>query len=127
MNKLVQILLVLFACISFQVTMADAKDLTHEAFAELRSKNPESILLDVRTTKEYADGFIKGAINTPHTDTKKILASVSKDDTIILYCRSGRRVGIVAEMLSKKGYQNIYHLDGDIKEWIAKGKPLEKP
>ena len=89
--------------------------------------NPESILLDVRTPEEYADGFIKGAINTPHTDTKKILASVSKDDTIILYCRSGRRVGLVAEMLNKKGYQNIYHLDGDIKEWIARGKPLEKP
>ena len=127
MNILAKLFLALLACISIQVTLADTKDLSHEAFAELRKKDPESILLDVRTPAEYAEGFIKGAINAPHTDTKKILATVSKDDTIILYCRSGRRVGIVAEMLNEEGYQNIYHLDGDIKEWIAQGKPLEKP
>ena len=127
MNKLIQLTVVMVACISLQLTMAETKDLSHEAFDELRSSNPESVLLDVRTPEEYGEGFIKGAINITHTDTQKILETVAKDDTIILYCRSGRRAGIVAEMLAEKGYQNIFHLDGDMKEWIAKGKPLEKP
>lgn len=127
MNKILQLLLILTTCIGFQVTMAEAKDLSHEELTELREKKIDSVLLDVRTPQEYAAGYIKGAINVPHTDTSKILSTVKKDDTIILYCRSGRRAGIVADMLAKKGYSNIYHLDGDIREWIAKGKPLEKP
>ena len=106
---------------------ADATGLSHDAFEKLRRDNPESVLLDVRSAEEYAEGFIKGAINIPHTEVNKILAKVSADDTVILYCRSGRRAGIVAKMLATKGYKKLYQLDGDMNDWLAKGKPIVKP
>ena len=62
------------------LTLAEATDLSHEAFDKLRNDNPESILLDVRTPDEYKDGFIKGAVNIPHTNLDKILSTVDKED-----------------------------------------------
>ena len=34
-------------------------------------------------------------------------AKVNKDDTVILYCRSGRRSGIAQETLQRLGYTRV--------------------
>ena len=123
MKVLISILIV----ISCSLITADAVDVSHEAFKKLQKDIPELKLLDVRSNEEYSEGYIEGAINLPHEDIEKILKTVNKDDTIVLYCRSGRRAGLVADMLEKKGYKNLFHLDGDMKGWLKAGKPLVKP
>ncbi len=127
MTYILKLILLTLSLTLSNLSIAEATDLDHDQFAEFRASNPEAILLDVRSTEEYASGFIKGAINIPHTELETILATLKKEDKIIMYCRSGRRAGIVAEQLAKEGYSSLYHLDGDIKGWVAAGKPLEKP
>lgn len=68
------------------------------------------VRLDVRTAEEYASGHIDGAINI---DVQKddfeqqALAELPKNQTIALYCRSGRRSKKAAQILSAKGYQVV--------------------
>lgn len=83
-------------------------------------------LLDVRTPQEYADGHIDGALNiNVQSDDFKQMAEkeLSKDSTILVYCRSGRRSMDAAEILTKLGYK-VVNLKGGIIEWKEDGLPV---
>ena len=83
-------------------------------------------LVDVRTPQEYAEGHIDGALNiNVQSDDFKELAQreLSKDSTVLIYCRSGRRSLDAAEMLTRLGY-NVVNLKGGIIEWKEDGLPL---
>ena len=90
-----------------------------------KSKNDNSfVLLDVRTKKEFAKGHIEGAQNISHTELHQRLNEVPTDKDVILYCRSGVRVGVAAKILSKNGYTQIFHLDGDMIAWNTNNRPV---
>ena len=83
-------------------------------------------LLDVRTPQEYAEGHIDGAINinVKSDDFQQIAEKeLSKDSTILVYCRSGRRSMDAAELLTKLGFK-VVNLKGGIIEWREKGLPV---
>lgn len=79
------------------------------------------IRLDVRTPEEYQEGHIDGAINIDVQNDSfegKATSTLSKDKTIALYCRSGRRSKKAANILSAKGYK-IIELDTGYSGWVA--------
>ncbi len=83
-------------------------------------------LLDVRTPQEYAEGHIDGALNiNVQSDDFKQMAKkeLSKDSTILVYCRSGRRSMDAAEILTKLGYK-VVNMKGGIIEWKEDGLPV---
>lgn len=69
----------------------------------------KNVVIDVRTPQEFAGGHIAGALNIDYAViAQEILkANVAKDDTVILYCRSGNRSGIAQETLKKMGYLKV--------------------
>lgn len=84
------------------------------------------LLLDVRTPHEYAEGHIDGALNIDvHSDDFQKMAEkdLSKDSTILVYCRSGRRSMDAAKILTKLGYK-VINLRGGIIEWKEDGLPV---
>ena len=87
-----------------------------------------ALILDVRTPKEFADGHVPGAMNISHDQLASRLSELEddKDRPIVLYCRSGKRAGMAAEVLKKAGFRKLYHLEGDMLGWHAKGLPMEK-
>ena len=48
----------------------------------------------------------------------------ARDETIVLYCRSGGMSAMAAEVLVDKGYTNIMELDGGFNAWEAQGHEL---
>lgn len=83
-------------------------------------------LVDVRTPQEYEEGHINGAINinVQSKDFQKIVEKeLSKDSTVLVYCRSGRRSLEAAGVLTKLGYK-VVNLKGGIIEWKHDGLPV---
>jgi len=84
-------------------------------------------VLDVRTPQEFAEGHVPGAVNISHDQLAARLADVPKDKDVVLYCRSGRRAGMAADVLRANGYTRLSHLEGDMQAWVANGRPVARP
>ncbi|HET9694739.1 MAG TPA: rhodanese-like domain-containing protein [Steroidobacteraceae bacterium] len=109
------------------VSAAAATPMTQDQLLEHQSKHPDHLfVLDVRTPQEYAEGHVPGAVNVPHDQLASRLAEVPKDKDVVLYCRSGRRAGLAADLLKANGYTRLSHLEGDMQAWVEKGRPVEK-
>jgi len=83
----------------------------------------EHILIDVRTPQEFDSGYIDGAININVDTLSSRLDEIPTDRPIILYCRSGNRSAIAADILAENGFTNIYDIGGVI-DWTGAGYSL---
>jgi rhodanese-related sulfurtransferase len=94
------------------------------------------VFIDIRRKKEWLDtGTLNGAktitafteTGAIHPDFQSEFVSVvpNLDTPFILYCRSGRRSGILRDALEKNlGYPKATHLSGAILDWKNAGKAL---
>lgn len=79
-----------------------------------------TVLLDVRTPEEYAEGHIGDARNIDVLSDDfetAALASLPADKTIAVYCRSGRRSKKAATILAEHGY-DVVELETGYLGWI---------
>ena len=72
-------------------------------------ENDNLLILDVRTSKEFIESHIEGAINIPHDLVENQLDQIDISKTILVYCGVGSRSAYVSEMLSKRGYE-VYNM-----------------
>lgn len=93
------------------------------------SKDPELVVLDVRTPAEFAAGHVPGAKNVSHDQLATRLDELAsmRDKQVVLYCRSGRRTLLAADTLRKAGFTKLLHLQGDYMAWEATQRPVERP
>lgn len=66
-----------------------------------------AVIIDVRTTGEFASGHIKGSINIPLDQIGSQSEKLKKHKQIIVCCRSGNRSGQAKRILEAKGFGNI--------------------
>ena len=92
-------------------------------------KDPDLVVLDVRTPAEFAAGHVPGAKNLSHDQLATRLDELAsmRDKQVVLYCRSGRRTLLAADTLSKAGFTKLLHLQGDYMAWEATQRPVERP
>ena len=78
-------------------------------------------LVDVRTASEYAEGHIPNAVNIDiySPDFAEKIAKLDKEQTVAIYCRSGRRSKAAAEQAVKQGFM-VVELDGGVLSWRGK-------
>ncbi|PLR85976.1 rhodanese-like domain-containing protein [Bacillus canaveralius] len=95
------------------------KSLTEDQFREGYRK---AQLIDVREPNEYDAGHILGARNIPLSQLKMRLKEIRPDKPVYLYCQSGMRSGRAAQLLNRKGYKDLSHLQGGFKKWSGKVK-----
>ena len=78
------------------------------------SEKAYSVMIDVRTDEEWRAGYIEGAIHIPLPEIKKNIENykISKDEEILLYCRSGNRSGRAKAILDELGYTNTTNIGG---------------
>lgn len=69
----------------------------------------DSLLIDVRSAEEFADGALPGAIRIGHEEIATRIAKLSPDKNrpLVLYCRSGRRSGLAQQSLEELGYSQV--------------------
>lgn len=109
----------------FSSAMAKHKYTTPEELLAIPAQ--ERLLIDVRTVEEFEDGHIPSAVNLPLGDLPETFAQLkNKDQQIILYCRSGRRVHKAISFLESQGYTNLQHLEGDFIAWSKQDRTVVK-
>lgn len=73
-----------------------------------------TLWIDVRTSEEYAQGHLEGAINIPLDQIAQRIASQApdKDMPIAVYCRSGNRSEQARQILQSMGYSAVTNEGG---------------
>jgi rhodanese-related sulfurtransferase len=82
-------------------------------------------VIDVRTRSEYNEGHIAGAENIDINQTDFVERVRLKDETIAVYCRTGKRSQKAALMLAEQGAY-VYDLGGVLHAWQQAGRPTVK-
>ena len=96
-----------------------------QGFAELIADSTV-VILDVRTSAEFTEGHIEGAILIDQGQddfVEKAKATLPTEKTIAIYCRTGRRSANAAAKLADVGYKCV-NLKGGIVAWKEAGKPV---
>lgn len=94
-------------------------NLTQEQFIQGYRK---AQLIDVREAKEFEAGHILGARNIPSTQLRQRYKEIRPDLPVYLYCQNSARSARAALFLKKKGYNQLYQLQGGFKTWTGKIK-----
>ncbi len=92
----------------------------------IRLQNQGGIVLDLRSSTDYAVGHIGSArdfdsaqILTAHETLRKY-----KEKPVIVYCESGSTGASAARVLSGQGFTQAYNLRGGLAAWRADNLPL---
>jgi rhodanese-related sulfurtransferase len=100
-------LLGIFPIISSCSSSSETKETT-----PVMSLTPAPVVIDVRTDAEFAEGHVQGAINLDIENGafQAKLSSLDKSVGYALYCRSGRRSAIAAELMATAGFTEVHNL-----------------
>lgn len=96
----------------------DYKQISAKEAKEIMDSGEEYILLDVRSEEEFAEKHIPGAVLIPHTEIADRAEEElpDKEKNILVYCRSGNRSKIAAQILADLGYTGVFEFGG-INSW----------
>ncbi len=90
-----------------------------EAFNEL-SKDPETVVVDMRNHYEYEVGHFESAIEIPSDTFREQLPMAArllrerKEKPVIMYCTGGIRCEKASAYLLHQGFRKVFHLEGGI-------------
>ena len=120
MKRIIPILmaLLLLSGCATQSAEKNYRQISMEEAVTMMEEETGYIILDVRTTQEYNEKHIPGAINIANESigTEDIPELPDKDQLILVYCRSGNRSKQASEKLVNLGYTNIVEIGG-INSW----------
>jgi rhodanese-related sulfurtransferase len=88
-------------------TPSQTKDTT-----PVMSLTPAPIVIDVRSASEFAEGHVQGAINLDlnNGSFQAKLSSLDNSVGYALYCRSGSRSAMAAELMATAGFDEVRDL-----------------
>ena len=71
-----------------------------------------AIIIDVRATDEFAAGHLDGAVNYNVEDgtLEQALPNLNPNANYVVYCRSGRRSAVAADLMKENGFTQIADL-----------------
>jgi len=86
-------------------------------------------ILDVRTSGEYAQGAIDGALLMPIGTLKNRIDALPYDRSkpVVAICRSAHRSIPAVRILRAAGFQDVRQLQGGMLSWQALNYPVTRP
>jgi rhodanese-related sulfurtransferase len=93
-----------------------------------RLKEPNSVLLDVRTAQELSEMSVEleNITHIPLPSLPSSIGSISTDDSHYILCRSGHRATMAAMQLLQKGFTKLAVIEGGITSWNKAKLPVKK-
>jgi len=95
----------------------DVKGISVAELKQLMDEQEDFQLIDVREPDEHEFCNIGGEL-IPLGAVLNSVNKISREKTVVVYCRSGRRSGdIIKQLQDKFGFTNLYNLTGGILAW----------
>jgi adenylyltransferase/sulfurtransferase len=95
-------------------------ELSVEELRDLRDRGEKLVLVDVREPREWAISDLSDSVKIPLGTLPQNLAKLSKDDEIVVYCRTGGRSGNAVAFLRQNGFEKVRNLVGGINRWAER-------
>lgn len=98
-----------------------------DEFLDVRAAGDKAIVLDVRGQDEWNEGRIPGAHLLQHWLIPFKINDIvpDKQTNIVVYCRTGGRSTVAAQMLESLGYVHVRNLIGGFEAYQAGGGEVE--
>ncbi len=124
--------------INFQTAMLYKADIN--SLTAYKMQQEGTILIDVRTKREFQASRAKGSINIPIFYEEKgqrvfnksfpneIYYALEKnlEKKVILICRSGSRTKLASNLLAYQGFKNVYNIKNGFQyDWAKIKLPIE--
>ncbi len=120
------VMAVVMVCVTWSLALAGVQDISSREAKALLEKNRNIFLLDVRTPQENSQARLSGSVLIPIGEFERRIAEVPKNKTVLVYCAVGSRSKPVAELLSQRGYREVYNMTDGIIGWYRNGFPLQR-
>ena len=119
-------LTLLFVTNFLQVTSSSFEDITPEEAKRRIDLDPTIFILDVRSSIEFRDGHISGAININvyYINSYAYLLPEENETGIIVYCDDGYRSRTGAQKVEYLGYTNVSNMLDGYTGWLDLGYPF---
>jgi len=112
------------------------REISAEQFHEALQNNRKQIVLDVREPDEYKSWRIAGAVLIPRgvlepavdleNPKRNQIVANARGEKVVVYCGTGGRSALAADVLQKMGFVDIESLAGGITNWRNLGYPIEQ-
>ncbi len=106
-----------------QTARAVVQNMDPAGFKKLIDSDAGTVI-DVRTPQEHEAGFIKGTdlnIDITAPGFKDKIGQLDRNQTYLLYCRSGGRSARAAAIMESMGFKHIYNLENGYMGWKQAG------
>lgn len=80
-------------------------------------------VIDVRQMEEIAHGTVPKAEALPLGTLPAKVHELSRDEKLVMVCRSGARSAQACMFLQQQGFSNVYNLRGGMMGWVQSGFP----
>lgn len=118
--------LLLFTTIVFSQDKSSSSIVLLDAFySKIKSqKNPQ--IIDARGPDEFALNHIEDAVNfnLKSENYEKAVGALNPSQPVFIYSIAAYRSGLLSTELIKRGFSEVYILEGGIAAWIGGGKPF---
>lgn len=100
----------------------------HISPAEVEGLAPATRIIDVRDPHEFYGelGHIPRAELVPLGTIATQAVSWSKEDDLVVVCRSGGRSARAAGLLAQLGFKHVCNMDGGMLAYVRSGLPVEQ-
>jgi rhodanese-related sulfurtransferase len=101
-------------------------DLTQEQWTAQLKEDSNAVIIDVRTSQEYEEGYIPNAINIDIYKGQEFLGEVeklNKSKRYYVYCKSGGRSAQACLLMKQMGFSEAYNLLGGYMKWQGETLP----
>ena len=90
---------------------------------QLRDKQPDLYLLDVREQAEWNIARIEGAHLKPLSILENDFKDIPKEKAVYCFCKLGGRSAKALEFLKSRGYSHLVKVKGGIQAWSEEIDP----
>lgn len=92
--------------------------------AEELAGGDSPLVLDIRSSKEWASKHVSGSVNIPLNHLQERIAEIPRNRRIAVHCAGGYRSSIAASILHQHGLTQLMEMAGGLAAWEAAQLPV---